>query len=374
MLHASELYDEAANGALAKLGVKIDKMSLDLETMHGQRKDAVKQLTGGIEYLFKKNKVEWLKGHASFQSANSVKVGDRTVTAKNIVIATGSSVTPLPGVAIDQKVIVDSTGALELEKVPGHMVVIGGGVIGLELGSVWRRLGSKVTVVEYLDQILPGMDGEVRKEANKILKKQGIEFKLSTKVTKVEAGKKGATLTIEPAAQVVSGPLSSAAVTDASADLAVAPALATVVVWAPAAIWSTVVLALALSCWLVDGYLAGRRQTLRAMELYAERFVEEFERPLLQPHLSRRPIQSRVRFKPGRARFDVLLAPDAGLRYPNLTDHKKNVMYDVVRIQQALSEHAFVSSRPYARGRWVVVPFRFRVGTREAGGRCDSFS
>ena len=200
MLHASELYDEAANGALAKLGVKIDKMSLDLETMHGQRKDAVKQLTGGIEYLFKKNKVEWLKGHASFQSANSVKIGDRTVTAKNIVIATGSSVTPLPGVAIDQKVIVDSTGALELEKVPGHMVVIGGGVIGLELGSVWRRLGAKVTVVEYLDQILPGMDGEVRKESNKILKKQGMEFRLSTKVTKVEAGKKGATLTVEPAA------------------------------------------------------------------------------------------------------------------------------------------------------------------------------
>ena len=181
-------------------------------------------------------------------------------------------------------------------------------------------------------------------------------------------------VTIEPAAQVVSGPLSSPAVTDAPPDLAVAPALATVVVWAPAAIWSSVVLALALSCWLVDGYLAGRRQTLRAMELYAERFVEEFERPLQQPHLSRRPIQSRVRFKPGRARFDVLLAPDAGLRYPNLTDHKKNVMYDVVRIQQALSEHAFVSSRPYARGRWVVVPFRFRVGTREAGGRCDSFS
>jgi dihydrolipoamide dehydrogenase len=200
MLHASELYEEAAGGALAKLGVKIDKMSLDLETMHGQRKDAVKQLTGGIEYLFKKNKVEWLKGHAAFQDAHSVKVGDRTVSAKNIVIATGSSVTPLPGVTIDQKVVVDSTGALELEKVPSHMVVIGGGVIGLELGSVWRRLGAKVTVVEFLDQILPGMDGEVRKEANKILKKQGMEFKLGTKVTKVEAGKSGAKLTVEPAA------------------------------------------------------------------------------------------------------------------------------------------------------------------------------
>jgi hypothetical protein len=177
-------------------------------------------------------------------------------------------------------------------------------------------------------------------------------------------------VTIEPAAQVLSSP----AVAGAPPDLVVAPSLAPVVVWAPAAIWSTVVLALALTCWLVDEYLAGRRDTLSAMKLYAERFVEEFERPLKQPHLARRPIQSRVRFKPGRARFDVLLAPDAGLRYPNLADHKKNVMYDVVRIQRALSEHAFVSSRPYARGRWVVVPFRFRVETREAGGRCGSFS
>jgi hypothetical protein len=112
------------------------------------------------------------------------------------------------------------------------------------------------------------------------------------------------------------------------------------------------------------------------MKQYADRFVEEFERPLKQPHLAHRPIRSRVRFKPGRARFEVLLAPEAeaGLRYPNLTDHKANVTYDVVRIQRALTQHAFVSSRPYARGRWVVVPFRFRAETREAGGRCDSFS
>ncbi|WP_294394228.1 dihydrolipoyl dehydrogenase [uncultured Sphingomonas sp.] len=200
MLHASELFQEAASGALAKLGVKIDQMSLDLDTMHGQRRDAVNQLTGGIEYLFKKNKVEWLKGRAAFQDAHTVAVGNRTVTAKNIVIATGSTVTPLPGVEIDQQVVVDSTGALELPKVPGHLVVIGGGVIGLELGSVWRRLGAKVTVVEYLDQVLPGMDGEVRKEANKIFKKQGFEFKLSTKVTKVERQGGGAVLTVEPAA------------------------------------------------------------------------------------------------------------------------------------------------------------------------------
>ncbi|ANI77117.1 dihydrolipoyl dehydrogenase [Sphingobium sp. EP60837] len=202
LLHASELYEEAAGGALAKLGVKIDKMSLDLDTMQGQRKDAVKGLTGGVEFLFKKNKVDWLKGLASFIGPNTVDVAGKSVTAKNIIIATGSSVTPLPGVEVDNQkgLIVDSTGALELDKVPDHLVVIGGGVIGLELGSVWRRLGSKVTVVEFLDQILPGMDGEVRKEANKIFKKQGFEYKLGTKVTGAEAHKKGVTLTVEPAA------------------------------------------------------------------------------------------------------------------------------------------------------------------------------
>jgi len=172
-------------------------------------------------------------------------------------------------------------------------------------------------------------------------------------------------VTIEPAAQLRASPV----VAVAPPRRPVATTWATVVVWGPAALWSTIVVALALTCWLVDEYLAGRRNTLRAMKVYADRFVEEFERPLKQPHLARRPIQSRVRFKPGRARFDVLLAPDAGLRYPNLTDHKANVTYDVVRIQRALSEHAFVSSRPYARGQWVVVPFRFRVETREAGGR-----
>lgn len=199
MLHASEFYDHAANGMMAKLGIKVTP-ELDLDTMHGQRKDAVKQLTGGIEFLFKKNKVEWIKGHAAFTGTDTVQVGDRSVRAKNIVIATGSSVTPLPGVEIDQKVVVDSTGALELPKVPEQMVVIGGGVIGLELGSVWRRLGAKVIVVEFLDQILPGFDGEVRKESNKILKKQGLEFKLSTKVTGVTVKGDKATVTIEPAA------------------------------------------------------------------------------------------------------------------------------------------------------------------------------
>lgn len=201
MLHASELFEEAASGKLAKLGIK-GSVTLDLETMHAQRRDAVKGLTGGIEYLFKKNKVEWLKGRAAFTGTDTVEVGGKAYRAKNIVIATGSSVTPLPGITVDndKQIIVDSTGALELAKVPGHMVVIGGGVIGLELGSVWKRLGAKVSVVEYLDQILPGMDGEIRKEANKVFKKQGIEFKLSTKVTGATVKGKKAVLTVEPSA------------------------------------------------------------------------------------------------------------------------------------------------------------------------------
>ncbi|MEO6198364.1 MAG: dihydrolipoyl dehydrogenase [Sphingomicrobium sp.] len=200
LLHASEYYDAAANGAMAKMGVIVEP-KLDLGAMHGQRLDAVKQLTQGIEYLFKKNKVEWLKGRASFEGADSVKVGDRTVRAKNIVIATGSSVTPLPGVEVDNAAqrIVDSTGALELAAVPKKMVVIGGGVIGLELGSVWRRLGAEVIVVEFLDQILPGFDDDIRKESNKIFMKQGFELKLGTKVTKAEVKGKGVAVTVEPA-------------------------------------------------------------------------------------------------------------------------------------------------------------------------------
>ncbi len=130
---------------------------------------------------------------------DSIDVGGTSYSAKNFVIATGSSVTPLPGVEVDQERIVDSTGALELGKVPGHLVVIGGGVIGLELGSVWKRLGAKVTVVEFLDQILPGMDGDVRKEANRIFKKQGFTFRLGTKVTRAEKNGAGVTLTVEPA-------------------------------------------------------------------------------------------------------------------------------------------------------------------------------
>ncbi len=201
MLHASEYFEAAAGGAMAKLGVEVSP-KLNLEAMQGQRIDAVKQLTGGIAFLFKKNKVTWLKGFASFEDAHTVKVGDQTVTAKEVVIATGSSVTQLPGVEIDNArgVVVDSTGALELASVPRKMVVIGGGVIGLELGSVWRRLGAEVIVVEFLDALLPGMDGEVRKEAAKLFKKQGMELRLSTKVTGVTVKGKKATLTLEPAA------------------------------------------------------------------------------------------------------------------------------------------------------------------------------
>jgi dihydrolipoamide dehydrogenase len=200
LLHASELFEEAAHGTLAKWGVKASNVELDLGQMHATRLEAVKGLTQGIEFLFKKNKVEWLKGLATFESADTVKVGERSVRAKNIVIATGSSVTPLPGITIDQERIVDSTGALELPQVPKRLVVIGGGVIGLELGSVWRRLGAEVTVVEFLDQVLPGFDGDVRKEANKIFKKQGFQFRLATKVIKADRKGDTVTLTVEPAA------------------------------------------------------------------------------------------------------------------------------------------------------------------------------
>ncbi len=201
MLHASEYYDAAKGGTMKEMGIEVNP-KLNLEQMHAQRRDAVKGLTGGIEFLFKKNKIDWKKGHATFEDAHTVKVGDETVTAKNVIIATGSSVTPLPNVEVDndKQVVVDSTGALELAKVPKKMVVIGGGVIGLELGSVWRRLGAEVVVVEFLDQLLPGMDMDVRKEAAKIFKKQGMELMLGHKVTGCTVKGRKATLTVEKAA------------------------------------------------------------------------------------------------------------------------------------------------------------------------------
>jgi dihydrolipoamide dehydrogenase len=202
LLHGSELFEEAHDGALAKFGVKTGKVEIDVATLQGEKATAVKELTGGIEYLFKKNKVEWLKGLGAFKDAHTVEVAGKAYSAKNVVIATGSSVTPLPGVEVDNDkgVIVDSTGALALSAVPKKLVVIGGGVIGLELGSVWRRLGAEVVVVEFLDALLPGMDGEVRKEAAKIFKKQGMELRLGTKVTGATVKGKKAVLTLEPAA------------------------------------------------------------------------------------------------------------------------------------------------------------------------------
>ena len=212
LLHASEIYEEAKGGHLTKFGIDFQGVTLNLDQMHAEKAKAVKELTGGVEFLFKKNKVTWLKGKAAFQDAHTVDVAGQKVTAKNIVIATGSSVMPLPGVEVDQTTVVDSTGALALPKVPEHMVVIGGGVIGLELGSVWRRLGAKVTVVEFVDQILPGFDGEVRRETAKLFKKQGMELKLSTKVTGVTVDNGVATVTVEPAAGGASETLTADAV------------------------------------------------------------------------------------------------------------------------------------------------------------------
>ncbi|MBK8629867.1 MAG: dihydrolipoyl dehydrogenase [Sphingomonadales bacterium] len=200
LLHASELFEEAHSGALAKFGISTGPVSIDVAAMQAEKAKAVGELTGGIEFLFKKNNVTWIKGRAAFTSPTSIDVGGTAYTATNFMIATGSSVTPLPGVEIDQKVVIDSTGALELDRVPDHLVVIGGGVIGLELGSVWKRLGAKVTVVEYLDQILPGMDNEIRKESAKIFKKQGFEIKTGTKVIGVAVKGKKATISVEPAA------------------------------------------------------------------------------------------------------------------------------------------------------------------------------
>ena len=202
LLHASELFEAAVND-FEGLGIKTGKVSLDMAQMLKQKDDAVDGLTKGVEYLMKKNKVTTFLGRGEIVGKGKVRVhGDGTVDleAKNIVIATGSEVTPLRGVEIDEKQIVSSTGALEFSAVPKHLVVVGGGVIGLELGSVWRRLGAEVTVVEFLDKILPTMDGEVSKQFQRILKKQGVNFKLSSKVTGVEKLKTKVKVSIEPAA------------------------------------------------------------------------------------------------------------------------------------------------------------------------------
>ena len=203
LLHSSEKFEEAQSH-LAEHGVKVGKVELDLKTLMARKDKVVDGLTKGIAGLFKKNKVTGITGSARIVKPGEVVVSadgkDTSYTADNIIIATGSAVTPLPGVEIDEDRIVSSTGALSLTKVPKHLVVVGGGYIGLEMGSVWRRLGSKVTVVEFLDAIVPNMDGEVCKAMHKTLAKQGMEFKLGTKVTGAKATKTKVALTVEPAA------------------------------------------------------------------------------------------------------------------------------------------------------------------------------
>ncbi len=194
LLHATHSLHEAEHN-FATMGLKGKSPSVDWKQMLAYKDDVVGQNTKGIEFLFKKNKVDWLKGWGKISGKGEVTVGDETHKAKNIVIATGSEASSLPGVEIDEKVVVTSTGALELGKIPKKLVVIGAGVIGLEMGSVYARLGSEVTVVEYLDTITPTMDAEVSKQFQKLLKKQGLEFVLGAAVQGVEAMKTKAKVT-----------------------------------------------------------------------------------------------------------------------------------------------------------------------------------
>ena len=200
LLQASEKYEEAGSH-LAGYGVKVAGVTLDLPAMMTHKDKTVDANVKGVEFLFKKNKVAWLKGEAAFVDARTVAVGGTAYTAaRGIVIATGSDSAPLADVPVDEKRIVTSTGALSLDPVPKRLLVIGGGYIGLEMGSVWQRLGAEVTVVEFLDRILPGMDGEVSKQMQRLLTRQGMSFRLSTKVTGAKATKTGVTVTLEPAA------------------------------------------------------------------------------------------------------------------------------------------------------------------------------
>lgn len=204
LLHASEMYHHAAHGMDA-LGVELAAPKLNLVKMMAHKDATVKSNVEGVSFLFKKNKVDGIQGTGKILAAGKVEVTNdkgetQVLEAKNIIIATGSEVAGIPGVQvdIDEKVIVSSTGGIALDKVPAKMIVVGGGVIGLELGSVWSRLGAKVTVVEYLDNILGGMDGEVSKQFQRMLAKQGMEFNLGAKVTGVEKTDKGAKVTFEP--------------------------------------------------------------------------------------------------------------------------------------------------------------------------------
>jgi len=203
LLNSSEKFEEAQH-ELADHGVSVSGVKLDLKKMMARKDKVVADLTGGIAFLFKKNKIDHIIGSGTIEGPGVVKVKPakgkaRTLTTEDILIATGSESAPLPGVEVDEKKIVTSTGALELTKVPKHLVVIGAGYIGLEMASVWGRLGAKVTCVEFLNRITPGMDGEVAKHFQRILQKQGIEFKLGTKVTGATTNRAGVTLSLEPA-------------------------------------------------------------------------------------------------------------------------------------------------------------------------------
>jgi dihydrolipoamide dehydrogenase len=197
LLHASHKFDEAQHH-LDTYGISVDKVKLNLEKMLKHKDKTVEELGNGIKFLFKKNKIEAIHGTATFTSPTTVRVdGDKTYKAKNFIIATGSKPVNLPGIAIDEQQIVSSTGALSLGRIPKHLIVVGGGYIGLELGSVWRRLGAQVTVVEYADRIVPAMDHEIGTALMRELQKQGLEFKLASKVTKVQKDKNTVTVMLE---------------------------------------------------------------------------------------------------------------------------------------------------------------------------------
>jgi dihydrolipoyl dehydrogenase len=204
LLHASELYEEAGT-SFAQMGIKVGKPSVELPALLKFKEQNVEANVKGVEFLFKKNKIETFRGAGRILAPGQVEVKDesgkkQTLETKNIVIATGSDVARLNGIDIDEKRIVSSTGALDLTKVPQKLVVVGAGIIGLELGSVWRRLGAQVTIVEFLDHILPGIDGEVARQFHRMLQKQGIGFKLSSKVTAVDGSGKTLKVKVEPAA------------------------------------------------------------------------------------------------------------------------------------------------------------------------------
>ncbi|WP_375306270.1 dihydrolipoyl dehydrogenase [Bradyrhizobium sp. A11] len=203
LLHASEMFEEAAH-SFAKMGVSVSAPKLDLPAMMNFKQQGIDGNVKGVEFLMKKNKIDVLKGTGKILGSGKVEVSadgkSQVVETKNIVIATGSDIARLKGIEIDEKRIVSSTGALSLDKVPGKLLIVGAGVIGLELGSVWHRLGAEVVVVEFLDRILPGMDGEIAKQFQRILEKQGFAFKLGAKVTGVDTSGKTLKATIEPAA------------------------------------------------------------------------------------------------------------------------------------------------------------------------------